>query len=51
MMLAAYLSLSLMSHVMIYFFGNIVMLTFGYIIGRYEYENMIIESGQYNAKD
>lgn len=51
MMLAAYLSLSLMSHVMIYFFGNIVMLTFGYIIGRYEYENMITESGQYNAKD
>ena len=51
MMLAAYLSLSLMSHVIIYFFGNIVMLTFGYIIGRYEYENMITECEQYNAKD
>ena len=52
MMMVAYLSLSMMSHVIIYFFANIVMLTIGYIIGRYEYDNMIVDNeSEYHAKE
>ena len=52
MMMVAYLLLSMMSHVIIYFFANVVMLTIGYIIGRYEYDKMIQDSEpEYYAKD
>ncbi len=38
MLMVLYLSLSMMSHVIIYFFANIVMLTIGYIAGNHERE-------------
>ena len=38
MLMVLYLSLSMMSHIIIYFFANIVMLTIGYIAGNYERE-------------
>lgn len=38
MLMVLYLSLSMMSHVIIYFFANIVMLTIGYIAGNNERE-------------
>lgn len=38
MLMVLYLSLSMMSHVIIYFFANIVLLTIGYIAGNHERE-------------